>query len=213
MAAVDRDRLRRTFTEAVELGAAMTEVARRNLAAFLQVEVVNAAFEDWPLPAGPFDVVVAATAFHWIDPEVRLAKTADALRPGGALATMATHHVAGGTEACFAEVQGCYERFDPSTPPGVRLLAPSEIPPDDEELTGSARFGKPVFRRYERDLTYSTEEYLDVMRTYSGHRALPPAARNGLLECIGNLIDKRHGGRITKRYLTELRVVHAEPTG
>ncbi|MEV0698444.1 methyltransferase domain-containing protein [Saccharopolyspora sp. NPDC050389] len=193
---------------AVELGAEMAQVARRNLATFPQVEVVTAAFEDWPLPADPFDVVVAATAFHWIDPEVRLTKTADALRPGGALATVATHHVAGGSEAFFAEVQNCYERFDPSTPTGIRLRAAAEIPPDGEELNGSARFGRPVFRRYERDLTYSTAEYLDVLQTYSGHRALPPTARNELLNCIGDLIDVRHGGRVTKRYLTELRVAH-----
>ncbi|MEU6264271.1 hypothetical protein [Saccharopolyspora shandongensis] len=90
----------------------------------------------------------------------------------------------------------------------MRLLAPAEIPPGTGELNGPTGFGQPVLRRYERDLPYSTEEYLNLLQTYSGHRALPPTVRNGLLECIGNLIDERHGGRITKRYLTELRVVH-----
>jgi hypothetical protein len=37
---------------------------------------------------------------------------------------------------------------------------------------------------------------------------MPDADREGLLGCIGSLIDRRHGGRITKRYLTELRVAH-----
>jgi len=104
---------------AVELGTDMAAVARRNLAAFDAVEVVTAAFEEWPLPGEPFDVVFSATAFHWIDPAVRVSKSADALRPGGLLATVATHHIAGGTwnEAFFADIQRCYERFDPSTPP------------------------------------------------------------------------------------------------
>ena len=35
---------------AVEVGAEMAGVARRNLAPFPSVEVVTAAFEDWPLP-------------------------------------------------------------------------------------------------------------------------------------------------------------------
>lgn len=43
-------------------------------------------FETWPLPKEPFDAVVSATAFHWIDAAVRMAKAADALRPGGVLA-------------------------------------------------------------------------------------------------------------------------------
>ncbi|MDX3505167.1 hypothetical protein PV689_24895 [Streptomyces sp. ATCC51928] len=41
---------------------------------------------------------------------------------------------------------------------------------------------------------------------YSGHRALPDAARNGLLACVAGLIDGRYDGRVTKRYLIELAV-------
>jgi len=43
---------------------------------------------DWRLrglaaASEPFDAVVAATAFHWVDPAVRVVKAADALRPAG----------------------------------------------------------------------------------------------------------------------------------
>jgi hypothetical protein len=55
----------------------LAAVARRNLARFPASKVVTAAFEDWPLPSEPFDLVLAATAFHWIDPAVRLVKAAD----------------------------------------------------------------------------------------------------------------------------------------
>lgn len=198
---------------AVELGADMAAVARRNLAGFETVEVVTADFETWPLPDEPFDAVVAATAFHWIDPAVRMAKAADALRPGGALAVVATQHVAGGSEEFFVEVQDCYERFDPATPPGLRLPAAADVDTSDhaDEVARSGRFGPVDFRRYEWDLTYTTAEYLAVLRTYSGHRALQPEVREGLLECIAGLIDRRYGGRVTKRYLTELRVSPTAP--
>lgn len=199
---------------AVELGAAMAAVARRNLAGFETVEIVTADFETWPLPEEPFDAVVSATAFHWIDPAVRMARAADALRPGGALAVVATQHVAGGSEEFFIEVQNCYERFDPATPPGLRPPAAADIDTSDhaDEVARSGRFGPVVFRRYEWDLTYTTAEYLQVLRTYSGHRALPPEARQGLLECIAGLVDRRYGGRVTKRYLTELRVSRTAPS-
>jgi SAM-dependent methyltransferase len=97
---------------AVELGAGLADVARRKLAAFPAVEIINAAFEEWSLPLAPFDAVVAATSFHWLDAEVRLAKVADALRPGGALALIATHHVAGGDGPFFAEVQPLLRAVD-----------------------------------------------------------------------------------------------------
>jgi SAM-dependent methyltransferase len=195
----------------VELGAELAAVARRNLARFPQVQVVTAAFEDWPLPAEPFDVVLAATAFHWIDPVVRVTKAADALRPGGALATVATHHVAGGDVAFFAEAQDCYERWDPDTPPGgVRLPTAAEVPTASDELDRSGRFGPVEFRRYAWEQSYSTASYLELLLTYSGHRALEPTAQAKLLDCIASLIDTRYGGRISKRYLTELRIAHLQ---
>jgi SAM-dependent methyltransferase len=191
---------------AVELGPEMATVARRNLARFDSVEVVTAAFEDWPLPDEPFDVVFSATAFHWVDPAVRVSKSADALRPDGLLATVMTEHIAGGSEEFFVEAQDCYERFDPATPPGLRQQSASEIPQDDRELATSGRFGPAKFHRYEWESSYTTAEYLDLLLTYSGHRALPAAQRSGLLNCIAGLIDENHSGRVVKRYLTELRI-------
>ncbi|MYS39621.1 methyltransferase family protein [Streptomyces sp. KhCrAH-43] len=193
---------------AVEAGPSMAAVARRNLAGAPDVEVVTAEFESWPLPAEPYDTVLAVTSFHWIDPAVRVPRAADALRSGGALAVVRTQHVAGGTEEFFVEVQRCYERFDPDTKPGTRPPATAEVGNADhaEEVARSGRFGATVFRRYEQDLTYTASEYLNVLRTYSGHRALPNAARRGLLDSVAELIDGRYGGRVTKRYLVELGV-------
>jgi hypothetical protein len=173
--------------------------------------VVVSAFEDWPLPAQPFDAVVSATAFHWLDPAIRVGKSADALRAGGTLATISTHHVAGGDTAFFAAAQACYERWDPATPPGLRLQPSAEIPFERDELDQSDRFGSPIFRRYEWQQTYSTAAYLDVLQTYSGHRLLQRDLRAGLLACIADLIDTRYRGSVTKRYLTELRVAHLKP--
>jgi SAM-dependent methyltransferase len=188
---------------AVELGPELAEVARRRLAGAGAVEVVTANFETWELPPEPFDLVVSATAFHWIDPAVRVVKSAAALRAGGTLATVATEHVAGGSEEFFAAAQECYERFDPATPPGLRLQPAAEIAVDRAEA--EPQFGAPRFARWEWELTYAADEYLDLLQTYSGHRALPDHARAGLLSCLRRLIEDRHDGRVTKAYLTELR--------
>jgi SAM-dependent methyltransferase len=191
---------------AVELGAELAAVARRKLAGFPNVEVVTAAFEDWPLPAEPFDLALAATAFHWIDPAVRVNKVANALRPDGSLATVTTHHVAGGDESFFADAQTCYVRWDPDTPTALTLKPATEVPSSHYGLDRSDRFGPAVLRRCEWDQSYTTATYLELLLTYSGHRALEPKARRNLLGCIAHLIDTDYGGQIIKRYLTELRV-------
>ncbi|WP_430792019.1 class I SAM-dependent methyltransferase [Actinoplanes sp. G11-F43] len=195
---------------AVELGPRLAAVARRNLAGFPGVRIEIGAFEEWPLPAEPFDMVFAATAFHWIDPLVRVERSADALRPGGLLATVTTHHIAGGTVGFFAGVQEIYERWDPTTEPGITLRPAAEIPVDDAEILASERFEAPVFHRYEWDARYTTADYLDLLLTYSSTRALPAERRNGLLSAIGRRIDEDHGGRIVKRYLSELRLAEVK---
>ena len=73
---------------AIDIGGAMVAAARRNIAdpaARFQV----ASFEDLA-DTGPFDLIVSATAFHWVDPGVGLAKAARLLRPGGWLALLTT---------------------------------------------------------------------------------------------------------------------------
>jgi SAM-dependent methyltransferase len=189
---------------ALDLGPGMVAVARANLAAFEHVEVAVAAFESWPLPEQPFDAVVSATAFHWLDPTVRVARAAAALRPQGTLALISTHHVAGGDTPFFEQVQACYERWDPSTPPGLRLPSIDEIPADSAELDSSGLFEPAVIHHYTWSQSYTASEYRDLLLTYSGHRALDATRRERLLRCITDLIETRFSGRITKQYLNQL---------
>lgn len=190
---------------AIELGPHLAAVASRKLARFRNVAVTIAAFETWPLPSQPFDAVVAATAFHWLDPSVRVTKAGEALRVGGVLATIATHHVDGGDVPFFVDAQDCYRRWFPGSA-GIRLPAAIDIPQDSHELERSGLFEPAVFRRYEWEEAYTGQEYIDLLSTYSEHRALEEAKQRHLLDCIQRLIVERYGGRIRKRYLNELRV-------
>ena len=63
----------------VELGERLAATARRKLAAFPSVSVINADFETWQPERPGFDAVVAFSAFHWLAPDRRYTKTADLL--------------------------------------------------------------------------------------------------------------------------------------
>jgi cytidine deaminase/SAM-dependent methyltransferase len=191
---------------ALEPGPSLAAIARRNLARFANARVVESRFEEWDPAGARYDAVMAATSFHWIEPAVRAQKAADVLHPGGSLAIVSTHHVAGGDTTFFEQVQACYERWDPSTPPGLTLPDESEVPKEAGELDRSGRFGPSEFRRYFLDQTYSADDYVDLLLTYSGHLALAPERRGTLLSCISKLIRERFAGRITKRYLFQLQV-------
>lgn len=182
---------------AVELSPELAEIAHEH-APKARIEVAD--FDEWPLPE-PFDLVVCATAFHWLNPATRMAKCARALKPGGALAVISTHHVAGGTEQFFVDVQECYERWDPTTPPNLRLSKADDIPREFDE---SDEFEPPQFHRYEWEQAYDTEGYVDLLLTYSNHIALP--RRDELVADIRQLIDARYDGRVVKRYLAQLAI-------
>ncbi|MFL6025601.1 MAG: class I SAM-dependent methyltransferase [Friedmanniella sp.] len=190
---------------AVELGASLAATLRRKVND-LPVQVIAGAFEDSELPTGAFDLVASFTAWHWLTPEVRARKAHAVLRPGGSLATVTTTHVLGGSEQFFAEAQSCYERWDDDTPPGLRLESSEEIAAPTDEVDRSPLFEPAARRVYHQDIAYSTSGYLDLLNSYSGHRAMPPDRRAGLLTCLGNLIDSRYQGSITKRYRYDLRV-------
>jgi ubiquinone/menaquinone biosynthesis C-methylase UbiE len=73
---------------AIDIGPAMIAAARRNVADPMARFHV-CAFEQFA-GHGPFDLIVSATAFHWVDPGIGLAKAARLLRPGGWLALLST---------------------------------------------------------------------------------------------------------------------------
>ena len=196
---------------AVELGAGMAGVARRRLAGFPDVEIVVSDFERLDVPLGAYDLVVSATAFHWLDPGVRVARCADALRPGGSLAVVDTHHIDGGDRQFFLDAQECYLRHDPGAKPGYRLPTPAQIPLELPDLEQSERFGGVTLARYEWEETYSATDYRDLLLTYSDVQRL---GERGMLlaRCLEAMIERSYGGTVAKRYLSELRIART-PSG
>jgi ubiquinone/menaquinone biosynthesis C-methylase UbiE len=74
---------------ALDIGPALVAAAQRALGTSAARFLVSS-FEDFAGSEGSFDLVVCATAFHWIDPDVRFSKAARLLRPGGWLALLGT---------------------------------------------------------------------------------------------------------------------------
>jgi SAM-dependent methyltransferase len=184
----------------VELGERLAEVARRNLGDFPDAEIVTADFETWTT-AATFDAVVAFTAFHWIDPELRYEKSAALLREGGALAVVATKHV------LPPEGDPFFAEEDDGRPP-----RPEDVADLTGEIVASGLFANVVVRRHLWDVVYTADEYLAVLDTYSEQRALEQAARDELYSRIRRRIEARPEGTVRKTYLATLNVARRSPT-
>ncbi len=195
---------------ALEPGADLAAIARRKLAAYPDALVVERRFEDYDLPPEPFDLVVSATAFHWVDPGIRVIKSAAALRPGGHLAIIQSHWGIGTHRDPFdLRSQVCYERWDPETEPGFVPPVVADLPATCQELDDSPCFASVEHRRYEQVNRYSTASYLDLLRTFSNVLGFDAADRAGLLACLGQLIDAEFGGTIERSDTRELWLARA----
>lgn len=188
---------------ALEPGKELAIVAARVLAGSGDVEIVVTPFERWRGREGSFDLVFAATSFHWLDPSVAYQKAAKVLRPGGCLAIVATEHVLPevGGDAFFREVQQAYAAVAMSDGLGGPLRPDEVPPPNAAEIRASGLFEAPVVRRYISELSYSAEEYVALLGTYSGHIAASPERQARLFADIRGRIQGRPGGTVRKHYL------------
>lgn len=194
--------------QCVELGENMAAVAERNLASFPGVEVVLGDFETVPIEEGAFDLVFSATAIHWIKETIRYRKSARALKRGGTVAVFAHHHVrCRNDRGFFDEVQLEYNRIAPEIvdAPSARLLSAEDVVADEAaEIAETRLYGPVAVRRYQFEIAYDSQSYIQLLNTYSGHRSLRPHTRKRLFDAVIDLIETRYGGRIVKGYSTIL---------
>jgi SAM-dependent methyltransferase len=183
----------------VEPDARMAGLARQS-----GVDVEVATFEDWDPAGRQFDAVIAAQAWHWVDPVAGAAAAARALRPGGRLALFwnAIQPPPDLSEA-FA---GVYREVQPGLPfnpwrmsPVDAYLAMCRTAADGLRPAGA--FGEPDQWQIEWDRPYTRGEWLELVPTVGGHSRIPPDKLDELLTGIGAAIDAV-GGSFTAHYTT-----------
>ncbi|MFF8534551.1 class I SAM-dependent methyltransferase [Streptomyces sp. NPDC015532] len=196
---------------AVEPGADMAALARRRIAAFGNVEVETSTFEEWDDGGRRFDAIVAASSWHWVDPSTGWRRAYEVLRPGGWMALLGNVVVRRtGEPEVYAETADLHERFCPGNPDWGHPPLENAVRTTDEgwglvEDPGQL-FGPTTVRWYPTVQWCDGEGFADLLRSTSLYRRLDRDVREPLLDAIAERIRTRMGDRVSRRYLSVLRV-------
>jgi len=194
----------------LEIGAELAAAAQRNLAGFPQVDIAVAGFETWqPPPGAAFDLVFAATAWHWTDPATRYQRAWELLRPQGHLAFWsATHLFPAGGDPFFRDLQDVYDEIGEGLPPGARWPQPGELPDERAEIEATGLFEDVAVRHFDWETSYDAEGYIRLLDTFSGHIAMGDWQRDRLYGEIRRRLAERPDGRLRRHWGAVLHVAH-----
>ena len=177
-------------------------------AANVEFQLIHSAFEEAVLHANHFDLVAAATAFHWVDPAVGLTKVATLLKPGG-------------YAALWWNVFGDPDRADPyhdATQSILRPLSNSPSDPQDkppfaldrtvrfQEFERTGQFEPPVYQFYPWTLVLDTEQVGALYGTFSGINRLPTKERQMVLEQLMAVVKEQFGGTVERNMVSAVYV-------
>ena len=193
-----------------ELGNQLAEILENNLKNYPNTQVITGAFENRNLPNEHFDLVYSATAFHWLEPEVKFVKPYQLLKPGGYLAIISGAHTSDDIgDDFFHASQPIYNKYwqaDPDNPFTLKKL--NEIKPAELD---TKLFNLIYFNCFPRTILYTGDEYCELLNTDSEKLALSPEKRVSFLDEIKQLINREFKNGVSRHYANSLSIAKKFP--
>lgn len=194
---------------AVEIGANMAEFLLEKFKGYKDFSVIITAFEDAVLEDCSYDLIFAASSFHWVNAEIGCPKAFRLLKSGGAVALFRYNILSEDSK----EIQTVYEKYfhshykynkKPVKKSRETYRDPIEIfygyGFSDLSVYG---FRDVTMNLYDVKQIYSVDEYITFLDTLSDHRHLPQDNRMALYAGIKEAIQ-RQGGCYKVDYVFQL---------
>lgn len=191
---------------ALDPGAELIRAAAARVGQAPHVAFAETTFEAWPLQRQAFKLVVAAQAWHWVDPGVRFEKAAQALVPGGVLAVIGNVPLPAPADF-IARIEPLFRRHAPhlwGPAPETWYLPSGPLP---ELFPTAQRFGPVVHRLYPYTVIHTPESFEGLHRSFSYYQALPPADRDALIGGMAAIVAAG-GGEFRADYEAHLYMAH-----
>jgi len=195
---------------AIELSENMANFLQNKYNGNEKFKVIVSAFEDITLDNENYDLIYAASSFHWVDAEIGCPLVFNLLKNGGTFALFRNNFISDYDQKIYQEIQELYRKYYHK--PYIEPLKLNENEYwEPKGIYNGFRFNdlcdygfNEIFMKsYNSIKVFSAEEYIKMLDTMSDHRSLPENNRNALYTGIKDIILK-HGGFYEVKYFYQL---------
>ncbi|MBK1990189.1 methyltransferase domain-containing protein [Sphaerospermopsis aphanizomenoides BCCUSP55] len=185
---------------------AACQFARKNCAAYPNVAIQQTTFEEWKLTPGKFKAVLAATSFHWMNPETAYVKAADALQEDGGLILLWNMTPQPDYEV-YKKLHEVYKMYAPSSARYEDRITQEKIVKSfGQKAIDSGKFKDLVYDHVPCQVTYTVDDYLLLLGTLSPYLKLEASIRDALFAGLREKIEENYGGSIEIYYISAFQV-------
>lgn len=175
----------------IEPGENLLRIAREKLGGQARIEFFGQTFEEFRTDQ-VFDVVLSATAFHWLKESDKYQRVADLLKHGGQLVVM-WNSFCRNNDPVDAEIEAAYQKFLPDVylpEPDVNGKVLKKANGKVREILDSQLFYLTFLRKYLLHHVYSPDRYIALLRTYPKIIQAEDRLREEFLEEISNIVQR-----------------------
>lgn len=152
-----------------------------------------------------FDLIISATAWHWIDPKIGYKKASQLLNKNGYLAIIRYYHIDTDPSSFHNKAQHIYEQYNQDSKTKSHTAQLKRIEQDAEALN-SGLFKLVEQKEYEWVRDYTIADYLTLRNTYSDHLTMPKQEKDKMERELTDYANAEFGGKVKKKYTTVLLV-------
>lgn len=172
---------------AVELGKNLAEFTKEKFKSYDNFSVINKRFEDFETTE-KYDLIVSATAFHWIPHSFGYPRCLQLLKNNGVLAVFwTTVDISNENIELKNSINKLYDKYKPEQPWSYKKRCE-----DIQDFFKTNNYRDIYFRIYKNLRTFNADSYIGLLHTYSDHMSMPAKTRNVFFEKIHQEISK-HG--------------------
>ncbi|NEP00149.1 MAG: class I SAM-dependent methyltransferase [Symploca sp. SIO2E9] len=182
------------------------QLAQLNCAQYPNVDIKNTSFEEWELQPQQFNAVLAATSFHWISPKIGYPKVTEALKDDGTLILLWNTALQPEYEV-FQILDQVYQTYAPSLAKYEQRITQEEsIRKFGKTVIDSGYFQDLLYEQLVCELTYSIDDYLALLSTYSPYIMLDPQPRDSLFQGLREVLERNCPGNISLSHLSAFHI-------